>query len=64
MPVCRCKQSRHGFFRLLLDLPQVAFTAETLGITLVDILRAGRPRGKPSADILLMTMTAGELTSW
>src|ERR1039458_7099294 len=42
------EQPRYGMLRLLLDLPQVIFTAETLGIYLVDILGAGRARGKPS----------------
>jgi len=37
---CPFEQTRYGVFRLLLDVPQVIFIAETLGIDLVDILRA------------------------
>ena len=45
---CRREQVRYGVLRRLLDLPQVIFTTETLGIDFVDVLRAGRPRGKPA----------------
>src|SRR6266436_9493626 len=38
-----------GGLGLLLDLPQVGFAAKTLGIDLVDVLSARRPRRKPSA---------------
>ena len=43
------EKSRYGVFCLLLDAPQVIFVAEALGIDFVNILGAGRPRGKPSA---------------
>src|ERR1700732_5193524 len=48
MRLCVLEHASYGVLGLLLDLPQVTFTAETLGIDLVNILRAGRPRGKPS----------------
>src|ERR1700730_18720006 len=48
MRFCVLEHASYGVLGLLLDLPQVTFTAETLGIDLVNILRAGRPRGKPS----------------
>jgi hypothetical protein len=48
MRFCVLEQASYDVLGLLLDLPQVTFTAETLGIDLVNILRAGRPRGKPS----------------
>ena len=42
------ERPRDGTLGLMLDLPQVSFTSETLGIEFVDILRTGRPRGKPT----------------
>src|ERR1700730_1310005 len=48
MRFCVLEHASYGVLGLLLDLPQVTFTSETLGIDLVNILRAGRPRGKPS----------------
>jgi hypothetical protein len=48
MRFCVLEHASYGVLGLLLDLPQVTFTAETLGIDLVNILRARRPRGKPS----------------
>ena len=48
MRFCVFEHASYGVLGLLLDLPQVTFTAEALGIDLVNILRAGRPRGKPS----------------
>src|SRR5580692_7358841 len=48
MRFCVLEHASYGVLGLLLDLPQVTFTAETLGIDLVNVLRARRPRGKPS----------------
>ena len=42
------EHARDGILGLMLDLPKVFFAAETLGIDFVDILRTGRPRGKPT----------------
>jgi hypothetical protein len=33
------------------DAPKVTFTSETLGINFINVLRPGRPGGKPSAAI-------------
>src|ERR1700732_2542795 len=48
MRFCVFEHASYGLLGLFLDLPQVIFTAETLGIDLVNVFRAGRPRGKPS----------------
>ena len=42
---CGLEHTSYGFLGLLLDLPSASFIGKTIGI---DLLRAGRARGKPS----------------
>src|ERR1700730_1563408 len=64
MCFCVLEHAHYAVLSLLLDLPQFTFTAEPLGIDLVNILRAGRPSGKPAVRCDHLNSTERKTVPW